>query len=226
MPRGTFRSTGSCKRDFYLWHFNRTHQFLGDLGKEQDKLKDHELIERFLRSQDPALFQTLYRRYAGKVYAKCISMLQDRGLAQDAVQEIFTRLFLNLHKFNGKARFSTWLYAITYNYCIDCLRRRHKEQAIFSDEMEQSEDEAALQQEDLPDKVLLEMELDRLEAVLDAIPPGDKAVLLMKYQDGMQIREIAEAIDKTESAIKMQLKRAKAKARQAYKRLFGHDPLR
>ncbi len=194
------------------------------MGKDHDKLKDHELIACFLRTQDTALFHVLYRRYAAKVYAKCISMLKDEGLAQDAVQEIFTRLFLNLHKFNGQARFSTWLYAITYNYCIDCIRRRGKEMALFSDEMEQAEGEAVGHTDDIPDKVLLEMELDRLEQVLDAIPPGDKAVLLMKYQDGMQIREIAEALDKTESAIKMKIKRAKARARLAYERLFG-DPL-
>jgi len=195
------------------------------LGEGLNKLKDHELIARFLRSQDTALFHVLYRRYANKVYAKCISMLKDEGLAQDAVQEIFTKLFLNLHKFNGQARFSTWLYAITYNYCLDRIRRRNKEMALFSDEMEGAQEETVGQNDDVPDKVLLEMELDRLERVLDAIPPGDKAVLLMKYQDGMQIKEIAEALDKTESAIKMKIKRAKAKARLAYERLFG-DPLR
>lgn len=193
------------------------------MGEGLHKLKDHELVAQFLRTQDTALFNVLYRRYATKVYAKCISMLKDETQAQDAVQEIFTKLFLNLHKYNQQARFGTWLYAITYNHCIDRIRHTSKKATLFSDEIEQAEDEATAPSDEVPDKMLLEMELNRLEVVLDAIPPRDKAVLLMKYQDGMQIKEIAEALNKTESAIKMQIKRAKVKAQMAYERLFGES---
>ncbi len=147
-------------------------------------------------------------------------MLKDEARAQDAVQDIFAKLFLNLHKFNKKARLSTWIYAITYNHCIDQIRRHHKDIIQFGDNVEDP-DPIAEDVQEVHDKVLLEMELDRLEAVLDAIPPDDKVILLMKYQDGMQIKEIAEALDKTESAVKMKIKRAKAKAHKAYVKLFG-----
>lgn len=144
-------------------------------------------------------------------------MLKDEALAQDATQEIFTKIFLNLSRFAEKSKFSTWVYSITYNYCIDFLRRKKKQIDIFSDEMEKLPE---LADEETSDKELLEMEIDKLKTVLDNIPPGDRAILLMKYQDEMSIKEIADILDKTESAIKMKIKRAKAKAQDAKREIF------
>ena len=129
------------------------------------------------------------------------------------------KIFLNLSRFSGKSQFSTWVYSVTYNYCIDYIRRKKKEKNIFSDEMERTPDVI----EEVPDRELMEMEVSRLKKVLEAIPPGDKAVLLMKYQDEMSIRDISEILDKSESAIKMKLKRAKQKAIEHYKDLFPED---
>lgn len=73
----------------------------------------------YLKYQSEQCFSLLYNRYVKKVYAKCISILKEESLARDATQEIFLKIFLNLIRFEEKARFSTWVYAITYNYCID-----------------------------------------------------------------------------------------------------------
>ncbi len=182
-------------------------------------LSDSEIIRQYLASRDQRYFHTLYRRYSTKIYSRCISLLKDEGLAQDAMQEIFMKLFLNLSKFGERAKFSTWVYSITYNYCIDIIRKKKKQKAIFSDEMERVEDVA----EDVPDYALLEMEVGRLKFVLDKIPVGDKAVLLMKYQDDMQIKDMALALSKTESAIKMKIKRAKEKALKVYRANYKDD---
>lgn len=181
-------------------------------------LTDTDLIHRYLTTGEPAHFSLLYDRYASKVYAKCISLLKDEALAQDATQEIFVKIFLNLAKFSERAKFSTWVYSITYNFCIDLIRRDKKMKFIFSDDMQQIPEI----EEEVSDEVMLSMEVDRLKVVLEEIPIDDKMVLLMKYQDDMQIREIAIALDKTESAIKMKLKRAKHKALRAHETLFGN----
>ena len=182
-------------------------------------LSDSEIIRQYLSSRDQRYFHTLYRRYSTKIYSRCISLLKDEGLAQDAMQEIFMKLFLNLSKFGERAKFSTWVYSITYNYCIDVIRKKKKQTAIFSDEMERVEDVA----EEVPDYALLEMEVGRLKFVLDKIPIGDKAVLLMKYQDDMQIKDMAVTLNKTESAIKMKIKRAKEKALKVYRANYKDD---
>ena len=74
--------------------------------------------------------------------------------------------------------------------------------------------------DEVEDATLLEMEVSRLKKVLEEIPPGDKAILLMKYQDGMSIKEIAEILSKTDSAVKMKIKRAKHKAKERYNAIF------
>jgi RNA polymerase sigma-70 factor (ECF subfamily) len=180
-------------------------------------MKDLEVIHCYLEFQASECFSLLYDRYAGKIYAKCISILKDEALAQDATQEIFTKIFLNLSRFEEKARFSTWVYSITYNYCIDFLRRKKKQKDLFSDDMENAPD---LADDEISDKILLEIEIKQLKAVLDNIPTSDRLVLLMKYQDGMSIKEIATMLEKTESAIKMKIKRAKAKAQKVRGEMF------
>jgi len=185
-------------------------------SKQSSKRSDTEVIRLYLSTRETAYFSLLYSRYAGKVFSKCISMLKDEGLAQDATQDIFIKIYSNLAKFSEKSKFSTWLYSITYNYCIDFLRRKKKEKNLFTGEMDTPPDIV----EDVEDKELLQIELKKLKVVLNEIPVGDKAILMMKYQEEMSIKEIASALDKTESAIKMKIKRAKAKALSVYKDIF------
>lgn len=185
-------------------------------------MKDLEVIHSYLESQASNCFSLLYSRYASKIFSKCISLLKDEALAKDATQEIFTKIFLNLSRFGEKSKFSTWVYSITYNYCIDYIRKMKKKD-LFSDEMEKVAD--VVDEGPEVDEELLQLEVGQLREVLDNIPIGDKTILLMKYQDELSIREIAGMLGKTESAVKMQIKRAKERAKKTKKELFqGIDP--
>lgn len=177
---------------------------------------DSEVIKLYLSTRETSYFSLLYTRYSGKVFSKCISMLKDEGLAQDATQDIFIKIYTNLAKFSEKSKFSTWIYSITYNYCIDFLRKKKKEKNLFTGEMDTPPDIV----EDVEDIELLQIELKKLKVILNKIPIGDKAILMMKYQEEMSIKEIAESLEKTESAIKMKIKRAKAKALSVYKDIY------
>ncbi|MCC7246872.1 MAG: RNA polymerase sigma factor [Saprospiraceae bacterium] len=188
--------------------------------KRKTEYTDSELIALFLREQNPNHFTLLYRRYAGKVFAKCISMLGDEGQARDATQDIFIKVTLNLSKFTEQSSFSTWLYSITYNYCIDLIRKRKKMPMVFAEDMSKVSKETEVE---IPDSVILEMETKRLEHVMEQLPPADKAILLMKYADDLSIKDISEVLDKTESAIKMQIMRAKHKAQSIYTSIYGRD---
>ncbi|MBC7775809.1 MAG: sigma-70 family RNA polymerase sigma factor [Phycisphaerae bacterium] len=185
-------------------------------------LSDSQLIALYLQEQDARYFSQLYRRYASKVFAKCISMLADHGMARDATQDVFIKVLLNLSKFTEQSSFSTWVYSITYNYCIDLIRKKKKNILIFTEDMGRMGTEADA---NIPDSVILEMETNRLEKVMDKLPVGDKAILDMKYTDDLSIKEIGEVLNKTESAIKMQIMRAKIKAQGIYEDMFGTEPI-
>lgn len=183
---------------------------------------DSELIALYLRDQNTIYFNHLYQRYKGKVFAKCISMLADEGLARDATQDVFIKVLLNLSKFTEQSSFSTWVYSITYNYCIDMIRKKKKIPLIYTEDIGKVSKEPEV---DIPDSVLLEMKQERLAKVLENLPPGDKAILMMKYIDDLQIRDIGDILGKSESAIKMQIMRAKHKAQSIYDDLFSNDPI-
>ena len=90
--------------------------------------EDVKIINTYLRLQAAACFKILYDRYAGKIFGKALTMLGDEKIAEDATQEIFTKIFLNLGKFSGKSKFSTWVNSVTYNFCIDYIRKNKKYQ--------------------------------------------------------------------------------------------------
>jgi RNA polymerase sigma factor (sigma-70 family) len=184
------------------------------------ELSDSEIVREYLRTQNSSYFSMLYRKYSGKVYGKCISILKQEDEARDAVQDIFVKIMLNLGNFGEKSQFSTWIYSITYNFCIDVIRKKKKDKTLFSEDIERAPDVAA---DEVPDQYLLEMDMKYLKQVLEELPTGDKMILLMKYQDDMSIKEIADILDKTESAIKMKIKRAKHKAQEIFERLSQKD---
>ena len=184
-----------------------------DISKD---LADEELVKLYLSSQNVACFNILYKRYAGKIFGKCLSLLKNESEAEDATQDIMMKILLNMSKFSGKSKFSTWIYSITYNFCIDFLRRKKKDRSVYFDDLSEK-----IEFEDkVEDALLLQMNVDRLKVILEEIPSGDKTILLMKYQDEMSIREIGEILNKSESAIKMKIKRAKQKFQKIFKEKY------
>ena len=182
-------------------------------------MSDEDVIKEYLSTQNSAYFDILYKRYSGKIFGKCISLLKDEARAADATQEVFMKILINLSKFSGKSKFSTWIYSITYNFCIDMIRREKKDPSLLVDDIETKYDK----EDDVEDVYLLEMKVKRLKIILEEIPVMDKSILLMKYQDEMSIKEISEITQKSESAVKMKIKRAKQKFRKTYKEIYKED---
>jgi len=180
-------------------------------------LTDEEVVQEYLKTQNNYYFEILYGRYSAKIYGKCLTILKEENLAQDATQDVMMKILLNLSKFSGRSKFSTWVYSITYNFCIDFIRKRKKDKSQSYEDVSQFEDVA----DEIDDKALLEVRIERLKQILDKIPPDDKSVLMMKYLDGMSIKEICGVINKTESAIKMQIKRAKMRFVKVHNSLYA-----
>jgi len=180
-------------------------------------LSDEDVIVSYLESQNSSYFNILYDRYSSKVFGKCFSLLKSEAKAQDAAQEVFVKVLLNLSKFSYKSKFSTWLYSITYNFCIDQIRKDKKNIGVLVDDINQVGEEL---EDEIDDRDIMSTNVIRLKKVLDIIPTGDKAILLMKYLDEMSIKEICDILNKSESAVKMKIKRAKEKFVKTYKEIY------
>jgi RNA polymerase sigma factor (sigma-70 family) len=105
------------------------------------------------------------------------------------------------------------------NFLLGYIRRNKKMGHISSMDDEKSPQFADTNPE-LSDAAFLEMNVNKLAAAMEKIPTDDKTLLIMKYKDGVSIKELAEITNKTESAIKMKLKRAKDKVREHYDKIL------
>ena len=132
--------------------------------------------------------------------------------AQDLTQSILLKAFLHISKFEGRSSFSTWIYAITYNTCINFLKNK-KRRSYITDEFDNKHDISADDENEIESKKLFEIDIEHLKQLLNEIKPSDKMLLLMKYQDNMSIEDIAEELELSNSAVKMRLLRARGRIR-------------
>ena len=160
------------------------------------------------------MFEELYDRYSSKIFRKCLSFTKDEAEAKDLAHDVIVKIYLSLSKFGKKSKFSTWIYAITFNHCVD-YQAKSKKQKNLSQEIKNETRTQSVNSEP-SDEELMGIDIDTLVRLLEKISVVEKSLLLMKYQDGLSIKEIANVIDAGESSVKMKLKRAKEKLIKLY----------
>ena len=182
------------------------------------KLSDNDLVFEIVATNSPELFAELYDRFSNIVFNKCYGFCENREEAEDLTHDIFVKLFVKLNTFKGYAKFSTWLYSFTYHFCLNYIQRsayKKKERStVVSDQIKE---EPVFEEMDTVN--LLKVKLERLAEILALIKPAEKIILLMKYQEDMSIKEIMCVLKISESAVKMRIKRAKAKAVKIHREL-------
>lgn len=181
-------------------------------------VSDEELVRYIVDDQRSELFEELYVRYYTKVVDKCHSFLKNRDLAEDFANDILSKAYEKLPGFKGNSKFSSWLYSITYNYSIDYLRQKKK----LHYPNWNSENEI----QDIPDESEADLEnlsYENLLKILEMIHPEEKALLIMKYQDNLPGKQIAQTLRISEDAVKMRLKRARTRVIYLYQTEFQKD---
>ncbi len=174
------------------------------------QLRDEELIRNYLKTNESDYFEILYNRYVTKVYRRCFSLTKDTAKAQDFTHDIFLRVFVSLGNFKERSAFSTWLYSISYNYCMDQLRLANRTATVALDDDVDYHYHAP----DTDDTDVLEYQLQQLSQVMSQIAPEEIVFLRLKYEDGLDIKEIARQFNLKDSAVKMRLKRTRDKIRR------------
>lgn len=178
------------------------------------QIQDEQLIAHYLDSGDNRYFAALSARYEQLIFKKCLSYTKDKDQASDLGQEILIKVFLQLKHFRQQSKFSTWLYTIVHSTCIDFLRKNKQNvHDIISDkirdELAEMIDEVDEVPEQLSDKIL--------EELLAQLNQEEKVLLLLKYKEKQSIKDIMQAMQLSESAVKMRLKRARDRASKLYK---------
>ncbi|QKZ13371.1 RNA polymerase sigma factor [Spirosoma sp. KUDC1026] len=175
-------------------------------------MTDEEVIRLYLASKPDDCFNTLYSRYVKKVYRRCLSLTHHVETAEDFTHDIFIRAFSKLSAFQGRSSFSTWLYAISYNYCISQLERLQRLNHIGLEGMGASV--ADTSSDDMVEVMYLQ--LNRAMATLSV---DEVTLLKLKYEDDLGIDELARKYNIGSGAVKMRLKRSRDKVRRIYEHM-------
>ena len=155
-------------------------------------------------------FTNLVEAYQTHVYNLCYRMLGEPELAEDAAQETFLRAYQNLHRYDTKRPFATWLLSIAAHYCIDRLRRR-KFSMISMDE-DKDDGGFELPDVDAPNpesEVVHGEQRARMQGMLKRLDSVDRAAIVLRYWHDASETEIAETLHLTVSAVKSRLHRAR-----------------
>lgn len=177
-------------------------------------MQDNESIW-LIRAQkgDPEAFGNLIEAYQKPVYNLCYRMLNDANDAEDAAQETFLRAYKNLRRYDNSRPFPTWLLSIAAHYCIDQIRKRRMTIVSVED----------LPYPDLPDgepgpetALSRSEEQRRVQRLLGALNPQDRAAVVMYYWYDFSYEEISQALSLTLSAVKSRLHRARRELAQEW----------
>ncbi|MBS2014767.1 MAG: RNA polymerase sigma factor [Deltaproteobacteria bacterium] len=193
------------------------------MGQDGD-FTDEVLVARY-QGGDRTALTTLVRRHQLALYNFALRHVRERTAAEDIVQEAFVRVAQSAHDFKADARFTTWVYTIVRNLCIDQLRkaahRRHRslDEPRRSDEGdgptlgEQTADTRA--RSDV-ERVATGTELrDRIASAIEELPDDQREVYLMREVSNLRFREIAEILKIPENTVKSRMRYALERLQQA-----------
>ncbi len=159
---------------------------------------DLALVERF-KAGDEGAFNEIVRTYQKKIYFLCYRMIAAHEDAADLSQETFVRAYGALKKFDGRSGLYTWLYRIAMNLCLNQVK---KPRGLSLDAAEAQEVEAPPGQAS-PEEALHRSQLNQAIArAVEALPPRQKAVFILRTNEGLSHEEIARSIGRSVGAVK------------------------
>ena len=162
-------------------------------------------IERVLKG-DTQYFSHLVDKYKDIVYSIAFKVLRNREDAEEMAQESFIKAYKSLHTFKGDAKFSTWLYRITYNNCISEVRKK-KLKFVSTDDVQISDEPDEMNFDGIPE----ENRAKYVKAALDKLPEDEYTLILLFYFEDKSVEEIVEITKLSESNVKVKLFRTRKK---------------
>lgn len=169
--------------------------------------------ERKAKQGDQAAFEQLVLDNQNKVYSLALRFTGDRETAADLAQEALLRAWQGLEGFQGESSFSTWVYRLTTNVCIDHLRKKKRRETTVSLDSAGLAEPADREQD--PQRRLERSERERaLARGLARLPDWQRQVLVLRELSGLSYREIGEKLDLDLGTVKSRIARARLNLRK------------
>src|SRR5829696_1063333 len=168
-----------------------------------------QLVER-CRQGELGAFEELYRQHSGRLFSLAVRMLGNQPDAEDQLQEIFLSAHRKLEGFRGEAALGTWLYRLATNQCLDYLRSRAARSNQLTDAIDDELPLPDVGSRSIAERTVSKMDLERAVAQL---PEGARAAFVLHDVQGLEHREVAEALGIAEGTSKSQVHKARLRLR-------------
>ena len=166
-----------------------------------------------IATRDRKGFTRLILEHDERLRALTYRLLGDRDLMDDVLQEVYVKAFAALPGFRGRSSAGTWLYRIAFTTCIDTLRRRRRLEALPDDLLQDVVDPGPDPGDELAER-------ERLALALGALPPEQRAAVLLVDRDGFDYKTVAEILDVPFGTAASRV----AAARHVLRRILGSPP--
>ncbi|MBU9720020.1 MULTISPECIES: RNA polymerase sigma factor [Bacillaceae] len=170
-------------------------------------MNDYELIRDSLDGDQVAL-ERLHERYVDRIFHYIYIQTNSYHDTEELLQDVFFKVSKELHRFEGKSTFKTWLFKIARNTVIDYYRTKKKAQLSVPLELENLE-EIVGHSEAAEDTVLRKVEVDKVIQMIDQLPSHYKSILHLRFFEGFSIKETAQVMGKSVLSVKAMQRRAK-----------------
>ena len=188
--------------------------------------EDHELVRQALDGDQKA-YARLREKYHGPLGGMLYRMVKNQEDAEDLTQEAFIKAFKSLESFNPDYAFSTWLYRIASNNCIDYLRKKRLKTVSIDEPLTTRKGEMERQYEDvnapMPDEAITARERSViLKRAIEELPEKYRRVIEMRHGQDMEYQDIADELELPLGTVKAHLFRARARLAKALQGKMEH----
>jgi len=183
----------------------------GDIGGCKD-LTDSELIEVILNKNRDS-YQELFDRYNRKLFVYILHLVGNREETEDILQNVFTKTYKNISRFDQTRKFSSWIYLIAQNEAVNYLKRRNKRRIVSWEDVTTSKDKLDIASSDVPpeEKWMHEEATKEIHDALEKLPPKYKEILTMRYYSEYSYEKIGALLGKPVNTVGTLINRAKKK---------------
>ncbi|RIX46022.1 RNA polymerase sigma factor SigW [Paenibacillus nanensis] len=170
-------------------------------------------LARLALKGDQQAFAELVDLYQDKLYHMAYRMLSNRQEAEDVVQDTFLRVYKNLDRFDETLKFSTWIYRIATNLCIDRLRKRKQTYSLDaeSQDYEGLDGYSMIPSDDrTPESELILSDTQRIiHQAMETLPPKYKSVMMLRYIQDLSLQEVGDILGMPVTTIKTRVHRGR-----------------
>ncbi|MGB8954010.1 MAG: RNA polymerase sigma factor SigW [Tumebacillaceae bacterium] len=176
------------------------------------ELLEYRVVKRAQKG-DRMAFAELVELYKDKLYNLAYRMMGNAQEAEDVAQEAFLRAYKNLDSYNAKHKFSTWIYRIATNLCIDKMRKKKPDYSLDAavDGIEGADMYTRIaSSERTPEEEYVRAETQtEVQAAIESLPDNYRAAVVLKYMHDMSLQEIAEVLEVPVSTVKTRIHRGR-----------------